>query len=148
MNYNYTDRTKKMLSRKSLEDYLEPSMADMDYESPIKIITDNWNMQMEGEIYRAVRRIGVNVDKEELMKALQYDRDQYRKGYHDGLSVNKWIPCDVRLPEEDGYYLVTMKLWVGSYVTVHSFHGGEWHLAPDDCPVLAWQPLPAPYEEV
>ena len=57
-----------------------------------------------------------------------------------------WIPCSERLPEEDGYYLVTMKLWTGSYVITHAFSGGEWHLAPEDCPVLAWQPLPEPWK--
>lgn len=32
----------------------------------------------------AVQRVGVNVDKDELIKALQYDRGQYDKGYADG----------------------------------------------------------------
>ena len=32
----------------------------------------------------AIRKVGVNVDKEELIKALQYDRNQYTKGYEDG----------------------------------------------------------------
>lgn len=39
--------------------------------------------QIEGEIYKAVMDVGVNVDKEELLKALQYDREQYQKGYKD-----------------------------------------------------------------
>ena len=39
--------------------------------------------QIEGEIYKAVMNVGVNVDKEELLKALQYDRGQYQKGYKD-----------------------------------------------------------------
>ena len=39
--------------------------------------------QIEGEIYKAVMNVGVNVDKEELIKALQYDRGQYQKGYKD-----------------------------------------------------------------
>ena len=75
----------------------------------------------------------------EVKQIIQEVAEEYKGG---------WIPCSERLPEEDGYYLVTMKLWVGSYVTTHAFRGGEWHLASDDCPVLAWQPLPAPYEEV
>ena len=29
-------------------------------------------------------KMGVNVDKDELIKALSYDRDQYEKGYSDG----------------------------------------------------------------
>ena len=38
----------------------------------------------ENAVMKAVRQIGVNVDKGELIKALQYDRNQYAKGYEDG----------------------------------------------------------------
>ena len=41
-------------------------------------------MQLEGEVYKAVQRVGVTVDKEELLKALQHDRGQYKRGYEDG----------------------------------------------------------------
>lgn len=54
------------------------------YQSPIEIIYDNMRMKIEGEVYKAVQRVGVNVDKEELLKALQYDRGQYKRGYEDG----------------------------------------------------------------
>ena len=40
-------------------------------------------VKMEGEILKAVQNVGVNVDKDELLKALQYDRNQYQKGYDD-----------------------------------------------------------------
>ena len=35
-------------------------------------------------MYNYLFKIGVNVDKEELEKALRYDRHQYSKGYKDG----------------------------------------------------------------
>lgn len=38
----------------------------------------------ENMVMKAVRNVGVNVDKGELIKALQYDRNQYSKGYEDG----------------------------------------------------------------
>ena len=41
-------------------------------------------IQMEGEIMKAVQRVGIDVDKDELIRALQYDRGQYQKGYMDG----------------------------------------------------------------
>jgi hypothetical protein len=40
-------------------------------------------IRMEGEVCKAVQNVGINVDKEELLKALQYDKDQYEKGYAD-----------------------------------------------------------------
>ena len=58
------------------------------YESPIKIITGKIQTQIDDEIYRAVQNVGINVDREELLKALEYDRGQYeegwKEGFHDG----------------------------------------------------------------
>ena len=55
----------------------------MSYRSPIEVIQTQMRNQIEGEIYKAVMNVGVNVDKEELLKALRYDREQYQKGYKD-----------------------------------------------------------------
>lgn len=55
----------------------------MNYQSPIYLIMGQMRMSLEGEIYKAVQNVGVNVDKDELLKALQYDREQYKKGYND-----------------------------------------------------------------
>ena len=54
------------------------------YESPINVIYGQMQTQMEGDIFRAVQSYAVDVDKEELLRALRYDRDQYEKGYADG----------------------------------------------------------------
>lgn len=54
------------------------------YESPIEFIQTQMQMQMDGEILKAVQGVGIGVDKEELIKALAYDREQYVKGYKDG----------------------------------------------------------------
>ena len=54
------------------------------YESPITLIATEVQMKMENDTLQAVRRYGIDVDKDELMKALNYDRGQYDKGYRDG----------------------------------------------------------------
>ena len=54
------------------------------YKSPIETIISEMEMQREEGICRVVQEVGVNVDKDELIKALQYDREQYGKGYSDG----------------------------------------------------------------
>ena len=59
------------------------------YESPIELITSNIMTEIkefqEEQIYKAIQNVGVNVDKDELKKALLYDRRQYQKGYEDGI---------------------------------------------------------------
>ena len=74
------------------------------YKSPVDIIYGQMQTQMEGDILRAVQSYGINVDKEELIRALQYDRDQYNRGYEDGRSDavarGRWVRriIDVSVP--------------------------------------------------
>ena len=64
------------------------------YESPIMILQDqiatDFARKIDEEtgkaIYEATQRIGINVDDNELLKALRYDRGQYDKGYNDGFN--------------------------------------------------------------
>jgi hypothetical protein len=54
------------------------------WESPVNVMMGELQTQIEGEIFKAIQNVGIVVDKEELIKAMQYDRDQYDKGYKDG----------------------------------------------------------------
>lgn len=61
------------------------------YKAPIEIfrVVDDIIQQVEQgtekAVHQAVIKCGVNVDKEELKKALMYDRGQFVKGYADGM---------------------------------------------------------------
>lgn len=55
----------------------------MSYKSPIELVQTEMQTKIENEILTAVQRVGVYVDKEELLKAISYDRNQYEKGYED-----------------------------------------------------------------
>ena len=62
------------------------------YESPIKIIESAMDScykslvkeKEDAIIFEVKRSLGVDIDKSELLQALQYDRNQYDKGYDDG----------------------------------------------------------------
>ena len=62
------------------------------YESPITIIESTLDSiskaiikQRDDAIFAEIQSaFGVDMDREELIRALQYDRDQYGKGYADG----------------------------------------------------------------
>jgi hypothetical protein len=56
------------------------------YQSPIQQYVSDMTMKMENDVCTAVQKVGIHVDKEELIKALRYDRQQYDKGYADGYS--------------------------------------------------------------
>lgn len=61
------------------------------YESPIQAFIGQMRIEhertLESETIKAVRAIDITVDKEELIKALQHDRDQYEKGYINGYNA-------------------------------------------------------------
>lgn len=66
----------------------------MSYESPITAIyeqiSNQINQDFEDRIMAEVKmKVDVNVDKEELIKALNYDRGQYEKGKEDAIRVLK-----------------------------------------------------------
>lgn len=56
------------------------------YKSPINIITGKLKAEFDGETLKAIQSYGIDVNKEELIKALEFDREQYQKGYIDGYS--------------------------------------------------------------
>lgn len=54
------------------------------YDSPIRMIVGEMETKMEADTMSVIQRYGIDVDKEELIKALNYDRQQYDVGYKDG----------------------------------------------------------------
>lgn len=73
----------------SIQEKIELNLSDM-YEPPINKIYSDIREQLLKEDERmtleAVRNVGIVVDKEELIKALKYDRNQYEKGVKVGKS--------------------------------------------------------------
>lgn len=69
------------------------------YDSPINVYFDQPEMTfctkvvngIETQFFQAVQKAGVTVDKDELVKALKYDRGQYEKGFSDGVNYCKQI---------------------------------------------------------
>jgi len=55
-----------------------------EYKSPVQLITNQMQTKLEGQILEAIQNVGVVVDKEELIKAMNYDRDQYASGFENG----------------------------------------------------------------
>lgn len=63
------------------------------YKPPIEIVMkevfQKMNEDFENSVLKAVQKVDINVDKEELLKALIYDRGQYDKGYEDAMNEVK-----------------------------------------------------------
>ena len=56
----------------------------------------------------------------------------------------KWIPCSVRLPKEEGEYLVSFD---DGFIATTGYYEGDFELWADAGEPLAWMPLPEGYRE-
>lgn len=123
----------------------------MSYQSPIELtIRESANKFQENAIMKTVFNLGINVDKDELIKALNYDRDSYHRGYMDGLNADRWISVEERLPNKDELVLCIgakggmflgdrLSLsWNGKYAYAHVPNSNSGRHA------LYWMPLPKP----
>ena len=88
-DFNYSDKTKELFGNPEAfmktPDFDKMIMGDMfGYDSPIQTIASQIEMSFDEQVYKAVQRVGIEVDKNELIKALRYDRQQYAKGFRTG----------------------------------------------------------------
>lgn len=106
--------------------------------------------------------IGVDVNREELIKALNYDRHQYEKGYADAKAefTPKWTRVEDGLPEESGLYLILCReentlhdtVEFNPYLDMYypNSNPTSWERWSNDyydkSKVVAWMPIPK-YEE-
>lgn len=68
----------------------------MSYKSPIEVFIQEAKLNYENSIYNAIQEYGIKVDKEELIKALSYDRKQYIAGYNDAIKELMEILTDMQ----------------------------------------------------
>ena len=85
------------------------------YNSPIKIyekIMQEEMQEIEDKVVATVKSlIDVDVDKDELITALSYDRHQYEKGYKEGVEAERkrwndnlvWLINHPTTEVSDGY---------------------------------------------
>jgi hypothetical protein len=69
------------------------------YQSPFDLFMEKAGIAaaefLDNEVFKAAFSVGVTVDKEELIRALQYDRGQYDKGFNDGImaAADELVRC-------------------------------------------------------
>ena len=70
---------------------------DIDWKSPLQLKINDVCEEagraaakaFDDMVFDAVAEVGIKVDRDELIKALEYDRGQYEKGYGDGYRAAK-----------------------------------------------------------
>lgn len=128
----------------------------------IELIYDEPEFKIDAEnmIYEAVQNIGINFDKDRLVKALIDSRSFYEEGYADAKKKydKKWIPCSEKPPEEKRPTESSLLQFEDGSMAV-GFYDSNWEcwrirVFGEDCVILheegkkpiAWQPLPPKFE--
>ena len=70
------------------EEELLKAVGEMSYQSPVEIVSQNIREKYEGDMMQIIHSYDIHVDKDERVKALAYDRDQYKKGFADGCRLS------------------------------------------------------------
>lgn len=132
------------------------------YEPPIKTVIGEAKTEIDNDVCKAVCQIGIRVDKEELLRALQYDRGQYDKGFADGVRKGQqgWISVEDDLPKNDydkhwkdrKRYLVFTEPSGIMFVATYGYKEHDWWVNGDHFvlekrnyrEVTHWMPMPKP----
>lgn len=79
------------------------------YESSVNQILGEMQTTYENECIKYVQSVGFDINKEELTKALIYDRNQYEKGHKDGYenAIEKYMAalCDKCVDKRNESYV-------------------------------------------
>lgn len=83
-----------------------------------------------------------SIDLERAIEIIKQTAAEYNNG---------WISCNERLPEPIRPVLVTLRNWMNDkyFVRVGRFHTDHWKTDEgivENSVVVAWQPLPQPYQ--
>ena len=98
-DFEYSENTKKLIDSNPFDWKADLEATITGYQSPITMIAQEIETQIENDCVKVVKRYGFDVDAKELYKALKYDREQYQKGYEDAKRdyarpTGKWIKDD------------------------------------------------------
>lgn len=98
---------------------------------------------------------------EKILEEIENERESYEavhvKSYEKGLRfaaeairkhmADDWIPVEERLPEDEQMMLVTCQTKSGRRSVNRAWYGeGFWHGTGSMSGVIAWRPLPEPYQ--
>lgn len=76
----------------------------------------DFDVEVEEGVYKAVCKLDIKVNKQELMKLLRGDRKSYNKGYKDGMrdaetKVVRCKDCRYATMTADGKFAKSCKIW-------------------------------------
>lgn len=79
-----SENTIKLINERIKKSNQIDALAESSWESPIRVVSDEWQTKVENDVYQMIRNYGITIDKDELRKLLTGDRETYKRGFRDG----------------------------------------------------------------
>lgn len=90
MKYRYSGQYSKNPGENDNLWQMPAAVREMeDYRAPFHVIAQDIEYKLDREIMKAVVNVGIDVDKKELLAALNREKDQYKIGFRDGYTAFK-----------------------------------------------------------
>ena len=80
-------RIKQTYSKTAYESPIQILESTCDVKDALKQVAKDLNDQLETKTFSIIKEYGIVVDKDELIRALNYDREQYSKGYAEAIQT-------------------------------------------------------------
>lgn len=97
------------------------------YDSPVKILQQEIETKLDGEILKCIQKYGIDVNKEKLIKALNYDREQFEVGNKVGYiqGITDFYYQIKRFENKENNIIVPASTVLNIFVQLNNSVGGE-----------------------
>ena len=138
------ERAREILGERKTK--LETEIKEMKRMNKYKLLRNKYNTKPKEKEAKALDIAIESIDENERLKK---ERDYILEKAKAELKDNEWVDVGDRLPSESGYYLVSIKgvrettTW---FYGITSEYGTGWDEFEGHEDIIAWKPLPKPYE--
>ena len=113
-----------------------------------KIITKELWERLYGALWKLMEYEDTGLTPEEAEELDSFERSQVGKmlkELNEEQRKHRWIPVEERLPEESLNSVIGWDKYRERCCFVQ-YYAGSWHLGDESVRIIAWMPLPEPYQ--
>lgn len=138
-----------LINKKAKESYNKNELIVKVYEE--ELVAEITELKLDHIIAQLKLKCDIDFDKNELIRALNYDRNEYYKGFSAGYLSERWIDVNITLPEKNNPVLIFCGLDECIYKAYYNKKNECWISVETNryfnfSTITHWQSLPNPPE--
>ena len=113
-----------------------------------QVITKELRERLYGALWKLMEYEDTGLTPEEAEELDSFERSQVGKmlkKLNEEQRKHRWIPVEERLPEESLNSVIGWDKYRERCCFVQ-YYAGSWHLGDESVGIIAWMPLPEPYQ--